>query len=125
MSSALSRSMAVRVFLCFAFTYYLSALVRAITATLSPTLIPEFGLQSSDLGLLAGGYFLGFSLMQLPMGNWLDRHGPNKVILSFLVAAVLGCVCRQLHRSIFGPHSHRCGRVLLPDGSVDRVSALV
>jgi MFS family permease len=84
--------MAVRVFLCFAFTYYLSALVRAITATLSPTLIPEFGLQSSDLGLLAGGYFLGFSLMQLPMGNWLDRHGPNKVILSFLVAAVLGCV---------------------------------
>ena len=92
MSSALSRSMAVRVFLCFAFTYYLSALVRAITATLSPTLIPEFGLQSSDLGLLAGGYFLGFSLMQLPMGNWLDRHGPTKVILSFLVAAVLGCV---------------------------------
>ena len=92
MSSALSRSMAVRVFLCFAFTYYLSALVRAITATLSPTLIPEFGLQSSDLGLLAGGFFLGFSLMQLPMGNWLDRHGPNKVILSFLVAAVLGCV---------------------------------
>ena len=92
MSTALSRSMAVRVFICFAFTYYLSALVRAITATLSPTLIPEFGLQSSDLGLLAGGYFLGFSLMQLPMGNWLDRHGPNKVILSFLVAAVLGCV---------------------------------
>ena len=92
MSTALSRSMAVRVFICFAFTYYLSALVRAITATLSPTLIPEFGLQSSDLGLLAGGYFLGVSLMQLPMGNWLDRHGPNKVILSFLVAAVLGCV---------------------------------
>jgi len=92
MSTTLSRSMAVRVFVCFAFTYYLSALVRAITATLSPTLIPEFGLQSSDLGLLAGGYFLGFSLMQLPMGNWLDRHGPNKVILSFLVAAVLGCV---------------------------------
>jgi MFS family permease len=84
--------LAIRVFICFAFTYYLSALVRAITATLSPTLIPEFGLQSSDLGLLAGGYFLGFSLMQLPMGNWLDRHGPNKVILSFLVAAVLGCV---------------------------------
>ena len=92
MSTTLSRSMAVRVFICFAFTYYLSALVRAITATLSPTLIPEFGLQSSDLGLLAGGYFLGFSLMQLHMGNWLDRHGPNKVILSFLVAAVLGCV---------------------------------
>jgi hypothetical protein len=45
MSTNLSRSLAIRVFICFAFTYYLSALVRAITATLSPTLIPEFGLK--------------------------------------------------------------------------------
>jgi hypothetical protein len=30
------------VFLAFAFAYFLSALLRAITATLSPTLTPEF-----------------------------------------------------------------------------------
>jgi predicted MFS family arabinose efflux permease len=88
----LPRRMAVVVFLAFALAYFFSALVRAITATLSPTLTAEFSLSAQDLGLLAGGYFLGFSLTQLPLGRWLDRHGPKKVILAFLSFAVLGCL---------------------------------
>ncbi|VWX59920.1 Predicted arabinose efflux permease, MFS family [Burkholderiales bacterium 8X] len=88
----LAGSRAAVVFLAFAMAYFLSTLVRAITATLSPTLSAEFELQSQELGLLAGGYFLGFALMQLPMGNWLDRHGPKRVILTFLFAAVAGCL---------------------------------
>ena len=88
----LSRRAAVWVFVAFACAYFLSALLRAITATLSPTLTFEFGLQARDLGLLAGGYFLGFSLTQLPMGHWLDQHGPKRVVLSFLGVAVLGCL---------------------------------
>jgi predicted MFS family arabinose efflux permease len=88
----LPRRMAVVVFLAFALAYFFSALVRAITATLSPTLTTEFSLSAQDLGLLAGGYFLGFSLTQLPLGRWLDQHGPKKVILAFLSFAVLGCL---------------------------------
>eukprot|EP01032_Pedospumella_encystans_P017140 gene17140-19541_t len=84
--------MAAVVFLAFALAYFFSALVRAITATLSPTLTSEFNLNAQDLGLLAGGYFLGFSLTQLPLGRWLDQHGPKKVILAFLTFAVLGCL---------------------------------
>jgi MFS family permease len=88
----LPRRTAVWVFVAFASAYFLSALLRAITATLSPTLSVEFGLHARDLGLLAGGYFFGFSLTQLPMGRWLDSHGPKKVVLSFLGVAVLGCL---------------------------------
>lgn len=88
----LSRREAVWVFLAFAFAYFLSALIRAITATLAPSLTQEFALNARDLGLMAGGYFIGFSLTQLPLGRWLDRHGPRKVILSFLAVAVAGCV---------------------------------
>ena len=80
------------VFLAFAAAYFCSALVRAITATLSPVLTQDFDLQARDLGLLAGGYFLGFAAMQLPLGTWLDRHGPKRVILSFLSLSVLGCL---------------------------------
>ncbi len=90
--SALAWRSAVAVFLTFAFAYFLSALVRAVTATLAPTLAQEFALQARDLGLLAGGYFLGFAAMQLPLGRWLDRHGPRKVSLGFLGVAVLGCL---------------------------------
>ena len=59
-STVLPKRGAVIVFLVFAFAYFLSTLLRAITATLSPILSAEFALQARDLGLLAGGYFFGF-----------------------------------------------------------------
>jgi predicted MFS family arabinose efflux permease len=92
----LTRQAAIVVFLAFAFAYFLSALVRAVVATLAPTLTQELSLQASDLGLLAGGYFLGFAFMQLPLGAWLDKYGPRRVIVGLLVAAVLGCVAFAL-----------------------------
>ncbi|MCO5105072.1 MAG: MFS transporter [Burkholderiaceae bacterium] len=87
----LARRVAVWVFLPFAAAYFLAALLRAVTATLAPTLAEAFGLGAADLGLLSGGYFLGFALTQLPLGHWLDRHGPRHVLLAFLGVAVLGC----------------------------------
>lgn len=93
---------AVAMFLAFALAYFLSALIRAVTATLSPVLSTELSLQASDLGLLAGGYFLGFALTQLPLGTWLDRFGPRRVILAFLGVAVLGCVAFALATSFAG-----------------------
>jgi predicted MFS family arabinose efflux permease len=98
----LPRRLAVVVFLAFALAYFFSALVRAITATLSPTLTNEFALSAQDLGLLAGGYFLGFSLTQLPLGQWLDKHGPKRVILAFLTFAVLGCLAFSWADSFHG-----------------------
>ncbi len=83
---------AIVVFSAFAFAYFMSSLIRAITATISPTLTLELGLQARDLGLLSGGYFLGFAIMQLPLGRWLDTFGPKKVILCFLSVAVVGCL---------------------------------
>jgi MFS family permease len=56
-------------FLCFAFAYFFSALVRAVVATLAPAFSGELGLTAADLGLLAGAYFLGFASMQLPLGS--------------------------------------------------------
>ena len=80
------------IFLAFAFTYFLSALLRAVTATLAPVFSAELGLRAADLGLLAGAYFLGFACMQLPLGAALDRFGPRRTLLVLLSVAVLGCV---------------------------------
>ncbi|AOW15295.1 MFS transporter [Hydrogenophaga crassostreae] len=93
---------AVTVFLTFAFAYFFSTLVRAITATLSPTLSAELSLSASELGLLAGGYFFGFALTQLPLGRWLDRYGPRRISVAFLSVAVLGCVAFALATSFTG-----------------------
>jgi len=96
----LSRSAGVRVFLAFAFAYFFSALLRAVTATLAPTFGAELGLRAADLGLLAGAYFLGFAAMQLPLGSALDRRGPRFVLLGLLSVAVLGCAAFALATSL-------------------------
>jgi len=102
MIDVLAPRTAVIVFLTFALAYFLSALLRAITATLSPTLSAEMSLNAGDLGLLAGGYFFGFALTQLPLGNWLDRHGPRTVVLWFLGVAVAGCAAFALATNFTG-----------------------
>ena len=87
------------IFAAFAFNYFLSALLRAVVATLAPEFARELQLGAGDLGLLAGAYFLGFASMQLPVGWLLDRYGARQVLLALLVAAVLGCVGFALARS--------------------------
>ena len=95
-------ALAVRIFLCFAFTYFFSALLRAVTATLAPVFSTELGLKAADLGLLAGAYFLGFSALQLPLGQALDRLGPKRVLLVLMSLAVLGCGAFALAHTLPG-----------------------
>jgi predicted MFS family arabinose efflux permease len=83
---------AILVFFAFATAYFMSAALRTVTATLAPTLTAEFALQARDLGLLSGGYFLGFAMLQIQLGGWLDRFGPKRVILVMLSIAVVGCL---------------------------------
>lgn len=74
---SLNQRRAVAVFLVFAFAYFLSTLVRAITATLSPTLVDEFGLQARELGLLAGGIFWALQRPSCPWGTGWTAMDPN------------------------------------------------
>ena len=101
-SEKLDAKAGMLVFGVFAAAYFCSALLRAITATLAPVLTQEFGLHARDLGLLAGGYFLGFAMIQLPLGAWLDRYGPKRVILYFLALAVVGCLAFSVANSFLG-----------------------
>ena len=98
----LPRKQVITVFFVFAFGYFLSCLLRAITATLSPVFTLEFDLMAADLGLLAGGYFLGFASMQIPLGYLLDRLGPKKIVSSFLLIAFIGTVSFALAQSFSG-----------------------
>ncbi|MFM8244216.1 MAG: MFS transporter [Candidatus Fonsibacter sp.] len=101
MTELLTRNKAVAVFLVFALGYFVSTLIRAITATLSPVFSTELGLSAGDLGLLAGGYFLGFAAMQLPNGYFLDKYGPKKVILFFLTIAFFSIIAFSKSENFF------------------------
>ena len=88
----LAKSKAITIFLVFALGYFISNLLRAITATISPELVSEFNLTSGELGLLGGGYFLGFASVQIPLGYLLDSKGPKKIVSYFLSLSIVGLV---------------------------------
>lgn len=92
----------ILIFCVFAFGFFISNLLRSITATLTPILTTEFDLSAGNLGLLAGGYFIGFSIMQIPVGLLLDKHGPKKIISFFLVIAVIGTLSFALAKTFTG-----------------------
>ena len=88
----LAKSKAILIFIVFALGYLISNLLRAITATISPELVSEFSLTSGELGLLGGGYFLGFASVQIPLGYLLDSKGPRKIVSYFLSLSIVGLV---------------------------------
>ena len=90
---------AISIFLVFALGYYISNLLRAITATIFPELTNEFNLSASDLGLLGGGYFLGFAAAQIPLGYLLDKSGPKKIVSYFLLIAIVGIISFSLSQN--------------------------
>ena len=95
----LPKQKAITVFLVFALGYYISNLLRAITATISPNLVSEFNLSAGDLGLLGGGYFLGFASVQIPLGYLLDNKGPKKIVSYFLLIAIVGIISFSLSQN--------------------------
>ena len=88
----LAKSKAITIFIVFALGYFISTLLRAITATISPELVSEFNLTSGELGLLGGGYFLGFASVQIPLGYLLDSKGPRKILSYFLSLSIVGLI---------------------------------
>ena len=88
----LAKFKAITIFLVFALGYFISTLLRAITATISPELVKEFNLTSGELGLLGGGYFLGFASVQIPLGYLLDSKGPRKIVSYFLSLSIVGLI---------------------------------
>jgi MFS family permease len=95
----LPKKKAITIFLVIALGYYISNLLRAITATISPNLISEFNLSAGDLGLLGGGYFLGFASVQIPLGYLLDSKGPKKIVSYFLLIAIVGIISFSLSQN--------------------------
>ncbi len=91
---------ALVIFAAFAFAYFLSALLRAVTATLAPVFSAELALGAGDLGLLAGAYFFGFAALQLPLGRALDRFGPRRTQLVLMSLAVAGCLAFAAARGL-------------------------
>ncbi len=83
--------------------YLLSQFYRAFLAVLAGLLKSDIGVSADDLALASGLWFLSFALMQLPVGEALDRYGPRRTTALMLGlggtggALVMGLAQNALH----------------------------
>ena len=77
-------------FVPFAAGYFLSYFFRNVNAVIAKDLAREFALAPSDLGLLTSTYFIAFGVAQLPVGVFLDRYGPRRVVAALLCVTAVG-----------------------------------
>ncbi len=57
--------------------YVLSQFYRAFLAVLTPALEADLGATAADLSYASGLWFIVFAVMQIPVGEALDRFGPR------------------------------------------------
>jgi MFS family permease len=70
--------------------YVLSQFYRAFLAVLAPVLEAELGATEADLATASGALFLVFALMQIPVGEALDRLGPRWTTAAALLVGAAG-----------------------------------
>ena len=95
-----ARRLLLRVFLPFAFVYFLSYIVRGVNAVIFPYLERDVGVTPADLGLLTSAFFLFFAACQPLLGVALDRYGPRRLQTTLMIVAALGLVLFALVTSL-------------------------
>jgi MFS family permease len=100
MKTPTGRRLAI-VLVFFGAAYFLSLFFRSVNAIIAPNLTQELGLGPADLGLLTAAYFLGFCLMQVPVGVLLDRFGPGPVQGFLLSIAAVGVCCFAIGENLW------------------------
>ncbi len=95
-----SLALLLRVFLPFAFAYFLSYIFRGVNAVIFPYLERDIGITAGDLGLLTSAFFLFFAGCQPILGVMLDRYGPRRVQIVLLALAALGSALFGLSSSL-------------------------
>lgn len=98
----ISKIMAVRIFIPFAFGYFLSYIFRVVNAVIAPDLAADLHVNPSQLGLLTSTYFIAFASSQLPLGVLLDRFGPRIVESFLLIFAGLGAIVFAKSQTLTG-----------------------
>jgi len=100
-SPAISRALAIRIFVSFAAGYFISYALRSVNAALAPLLAADLHLSAGDLGWLSSAFFLSFTAMQIPLGICLDRYGARRTESFLLVIAAGGALVISLGHSLW------------------------
>ena len=101
------------IFLLACLLFVLSQFYRASVAVISPELIDELALDTTQISLISAAFFYAFALMQIPISMYLDGIGPRISMTLLSLVAVAGSVLFGLGHSV---PALVAGRVLMGFG---------
>ncbi len=90
LSTSTSRTLAWGVWIIASVFYAYQYILRVMPNIMLNDIMQQFGIGTATFGQFSGVYYLGYSLMHLPIGIMLDRHGPRKIMTMCILFTVMG-----------------------------------
>jgi len=85
-----SRTIAWTVWLIASIFYAYQYVLRVMPNIMLDDIVHHFHFNATVFGQFSGIYYIGYSLVHLPIGLMLDRYGPKKVVTGCLLLTVVG-----------------------------------
>lgn len=89
-SSSNSRTLAWMVWIIASIFYAYQYILRVMPNIMLNDIMAQFGISAATFGQFSGVYYIGYSLMHLPLGIMLDRYGPKKIMTVCILLTVVG-----------------------------------
>jgi predicted MFS family arabinose efflux permease len=85
-----SRAIAWSVWMTASIFYAYQYIIRVMPNIMLDDIMDRFHMDASIFGQFSGVYYIGYSLMHLPIGIMLDRYGPKNVMSGCILLTVVG-----------------------------------
>ncbi len=85
-----SRAAAWTIWMIASIFYAYQYILRVMPSIMLNDILQQFDLDAAVFGQFSGVYYIGYSLVHLPIGILLDRYGPRKVMTACILLSVAG-----------------------------------
>jgi predicted MFS family arabinose efflux permease len=85
-----SRSVAWTMWSIVSIFYAYQYILRVMPNIMMDDILQQFHIDTATFGQFSGIYYIGYSLMHLPIGIMLDRFGPKKILPICMIMTVIG-----------------------------------
>src|SRR5690349_22155978 len=89
-SSSLTRMVTWSIWIIASIFYAYQYILRVMPNIMLTDIMQKFSIDAALFGQFSGVYYIGYSLLHLPVGILLDRFGPRKIMTGCIFLTVIG-----------------------------------
>ncbi len=89
-TKSISRTIAWSMWIIASIFYAYQYILRVMPNIMLGDIMQQFNINAATFGQFSGIYYIGYSLMHLPIGLMFDRYGPRKIMTVCILLNILG-----------------------------------